>query len=1348
MNRIYQGRVSTVELLKEKPQKEGDPLIRECSKKEGGQLLWDFHELFQDAVNYYLVCLMALASDPENPIMKIRRKVDGEGPENVWKSFRRNGQKRQGLCEVAKYFGLDPQRASLDECCEIALKGNESSREVLDLALQELLHYCGGEGKIQQEGRSMLPRFCNPKYLGNFNAGKTANLRAYGERRLSTEFHKLNTDAELIAFSKEMEMGWVVNESKRGKVAKGEAARTRLLKSVAHFGQVYGTHKSNTDMGNRVLSFLESNVLYKEHLVQIEKQILAMDESQLPAIAPNARSIPDRLEACILFKYFPTAETANLVRVSFPVKEDKNSNVTFSLYEQFGDDAIKLSRGKRGYAFSAFTALNSFGGNGSSPEWIDFDIAAFKEALKAFHQVELKGAERRKEKDRKQKILDFMLTGKGSLKMQQAEDESFEIPPVLKNDPRISQVEKVVKSLAFVSDLKGGELSEYGLRERSIRGYEKLAKEWNKLELDGLLHADAKARLKGKLTELQVDRKETVGSVVLFEKLIDPEHWIIWNEPTEEIPAEWASNPLDAYVQKLKLEEEISHLSESIRFTPADARYSRRQYQLGDKNTFKSMKGACHHEQNSMAVVVGIAVKKTGVWEKQRVRINYSAPRFLREGLRGDTEDLIRMPWLQPMMEAFGADLKCLQDLHNFPVFLMPKKGRSDENIINLNFPVTLDESAVCAAVGKRERWIGQFAGGKDSNIYLRWPDDKWPKGWKEKAWYNNFEPFSLVSVDLGVRDAGALALLECRPNDDFGITPKGKKRHCRYIGEANGEKWYAAVRKTKMLRLPGEDAMVWRDGKLQQELSGEKGRLAKVSEMDEAQEIVTLLGYDDFIGNDSRSFAEQNRKLLLTLRWAQGRLRSWQSLSWKLGVDAEKESARQALQDDEKLSADLKRLVEEEKWMLVPEQFERDITVLKNVLSNCLERIANRVVPLRGRNWKWTLRDDEVGYILRQTERGSDLTKTRIAGQRGLSIERIELIEELRHRCQSLNKALQHVPGTKPKLGFGTKGMAAADPCPDILDKLDQLREQRVNQTAHLILAETLGVQLKSHGKTKSERIAKDVHGEYEKVRDPVDFIVLEDLNRYLTSQGRSRSENSRLMKWCHRAILGKLKQLCETYGIAVVETAAAYSSRFSAKDGAPGFRAKEVILADRENYPWKKMLGQKEKDAVALFRQLEEVSRDQNPKKPRKLLAPVAGGPIFIPMAGGCTQADINAAINLGLRAVAAPDVLEIHHKIRTENKNGTLIPLTRSNREKARWGKNPDLFEFATEVKHDRNPNCFPLVNFQADYENCTLDRQLFATGKGLWGTIKNKQWQRVAELNKERIRRNGWSDEIPM
>lgn len=1361
VNRIYQGRVTHIDLLADKAKKGEDPLVRECSKEESTRLLWDFHELFQDAINYYLVCLMALATAHDNPIFKIRERVDGSDPEhNVWNPFRRKGQKRRGMRTVASYVGLDPESATLADCCAKVLEGNDSPPDLLDAALRELLQFCDGDGKIQQEGRSMLPRFCNPDYKGDFNTGATANLREYGGGRLGGDFHSLSAQDELDRFAEEVELGWVVNISQRGKIATGEASRQRLLKSVAHFGQFYKTHDASTQMDERVERFLSDDPAHKDRLLSIEATLKGMDVLDLPEIQPNERAKSDQVEALLLFKYFPSPETAELLKVSFPRKEKPKTAAKKGALDSFGDDPIKLARRSRGYVFNAFSSLDRFGGTNANPMWIEFDIAAFKEALKAFHQAEQKGEERQKERERRRQILDYMVTGKGNLKSAQADDESFEPPPVLKGDRRIERLEAVHEALKRPSEMAGEDAEEYGLSPRTIRGFEKLAEKWNRAKVGSLSASEAQARLKQELDALQKETPDVIGSVDLFRELMQPENWIVWQQAFENTPEDYAErgysrNPLEAYVQKMMLEEEIERLGEPIRFTPADPRYSRRQYPFGDKQTFKNPNGQYRHEPSRMAVVVGMAIRNGGNWEKQRVRMHYSAPRFLREGLRTMDGNLLKMPWLQPMMEALGVDLAFPQDMHNVPVLLMPSCGRNGEVVVNLNFPVTLDEAGMVAALGRKERWAGQFAGGKDKGIYLRWPNDEWPKTWMGGRWYQDSKPFRMVAVDLGVRDAGALALIECRPDADFGLVKEGQARQCRLLGTAGGRQWHAAVQKTKMLRLPGEDALVWRNGTLQQEFSGEKGRLADERETLQAQAIVAALGYPDLMKDDGpgrRFLAHQNKRVLLALRWAQKRLARWQGWSWMLLDGQKADQAQAGLANDEAISGELRVLVESGKWNVAAARLNVEIEALKAVLVAQLVAIANRVVPLRGRNWEWAERQDEAGFVLRQTERGSDPSKTKIAGQRGLSIERIELIEDLRKRCQSLNRALQQEPGKRPVLGYRAKGREAADPCPDLLEKLDHLREQRVSQTAHVILAEALGVQLKPHSKTKGERAAKDIHGEYEKVRAPVDFIVLEDLNRYLTSQGRSRTENSRLMKWCHRAILGKLKELCETYGIPVLEASAAYSSRFSAKDGTPGFRAVEVTSADRAQYPWKKMLESQDADAIRLFRMLEEVAVGQHPEKPRKLLAPLAGGPIFVPMAGKEAQADINAAINLGLRAVAAPEALEIHHKIRTEKAGESVLkPLIRSKREKARWENARVVFEFGEGVKLERNSNCFPLVGFVADFEVCEADGRLFATGKGLWGSIKKKQWNRVHELNQERIRRwrqKGLLDDIPM
>jgi len=94
MNRIYQGKVTAVEILDGKNE-HGKPLDLD--------VLWRHHELFQDAVNYYIVCLLVLAGDLCSKQRELRDKmttkptVEGEEPLYVWERFRRRGVWRRGL---------------------------------------------------------------------------------------------------------------------------------------------------------------------------------------------------------------------------------------------------------------------------------------------------------------------------------------------------------------------------------------------------------------------------------------------------------------------------------------------------------------------------------------------------------------------------------------------------------------------------------------------------------------------------------------------------------------------------------------------------------------------------------------------------------------------------------------------------------------------------------------------------------------------------------------------------------------------------------------------------------------------------------------------------------------------------------------------------------------------------------------------------------------------------------------------------------------------------------------------------------------------------------------------------
>ena len=634
--------------------------------------------------------------------------------------------------------------------------------------------------------------------------------------------------------------------------------------------------------------------------------------------------------------------------------------------------------------------------------------------------------------------------------------------------------------------------------------------------------------------------------------------------------------------------------------------------------------------------------------------------------------------------------------------------------------------------------------------------------------------------------------MLDVRANHDFADEPS------REIGSTPGKKWSTRVAAHCLLRLPGEDAKVIRNGKWQQELSGERGRRADINEWDEARAFCERLGLspDEILDNDPTwfSFPELNDRLLFALRRAQTHLARFQRWSWMLknadivpdedGNDIERRAKICAeIAESDEADNELKTAAKERNYEVASGLVIGQANRLRIALESALMSLTNRILPLRGRRWEWVARDDDSScHVLRQTARGTDAKEKKICGQRGLSMERLEQLEELRRRCQSLNRALRQTPGEKPKLGRPTRGEELPDPCPELLEKINEIREQRVNQTAHMILAQALGVRLRTPQKDPAERKHKDVHGEYERFREPVDFIVLEDLSRYLSSQGRARSENSRLMKWCHRAILEKLKDLCAPYGMPVVEATAAYSSRFCSRTGVAGFRAVEVTPQNRHEWIWRRHFDRlaavqrgeakpdKERDAEAqrvnaLFVALDKINegRREAGKQYRTLLAPMPGGPIFVPIQPGqskarrtTTQADINAAINLGLRAIASPDCHELHVRIRTEfDKQGVLHVRSETKREEARWGRVAPEVEFTAHkaeqqrgslAKESPRPNFFVDHGWIAKFDFGRINglQQLpVASGRGLWSRVRRMEWQTVNLLNNDRLEKK-WKE----
>jgi len=1403
MNRIYQGRVSRAEIIDEKSN------VVSAPDWNWESALWDHHALFQDAVNYYVVCLLALAQ-PGNAVYAIRAKLDakneigGDDELMVWRSFSRRGARRRGLRDsVGPYLCPGKEDATPEDCFEAVLAGNECAKsdegkKQLDAGLKQLLGECTGAAGCKQAAPVFLPRLTTPAYLGSYGEDATTLAREDEAARLPFIVHDVAICPDSPALDAFGVHSIALPNEKKPKFIGAEALKK---------------------LRGMVSEWRERQPATVHDWLRLEAAIGKLPEDfEMPGYAATSakNEVKFRLFAMFLLRYVERSDfTLELLRATTkkPAPEEKPP-VAKPVAAGLGDP-IRVARGKRGYVFRAFTSLPCWGGNATgTPEWIKFDFAAFEEALKALHQVDSKSEERRKAREQKQAQHDYQ-RGKSKKWKGGSGGEDERGPDILGGDPRIARLEYLVDvELREEYEMSEGVSVKYGLQPRTIRGFRDLRKKWHDALAEGERFSEAaRARLLGKLRDYQRENANTIGSVRIFEELLKEENWIIWREPTAEQLREWwgaaklpddaefAKDPLQALTDERELIEEIERLKGPIRFTPADPEHSRRQFYFSDVTALEK-KGRLRHDRQTLETEVAVGLD--GKWERNWVRIEFTAPRLLRDQLNnvGGAD----AAWQQAMMAALGLKTGLMKNgkASTFAdcaaVALMPDVLSTGQRRILLNFPLTLDGEAIAAQLGKVARWDAlQFGGADKESYWLRWPptwidEKKARKKAPPAPWWRGREPWRCLSVDLGQRDAGAFALLEATP----GSAPKVQSRK---LGMAGSVTWWATVRGTGMLRLPGENALVMRDGELREELYGERGRLASDAEWEEARDICGCLGLsaDEIIGKERTrySFPELNDQLLFALRRAQSRLarlQSWSCLAHEDTKPVRRDRIVQQITEAEDDPLKLKPLVEQQQWVRIAGVLCEVLKKDRARIAVELGRIANRVQPLRGRDWEWAKRDDANHcHVLRQTPRGSNDRKPLLAGQRGLSLRRIEQLESLRQRCQSLNRALTQEPGTPSKLGRSRRGIELPDPCPELLDRLEALKEQRVNQTAHLILAQALGVRLKAHSRNTADRMERDIHGEYERLpgREPVDFVVLENLDRYLASQGRSRGENSRLMKWCHRQILGKLKQLCEPYGLRVLETPAAYSSQFCSLTGVAGFRAVELTPDSVKEHRWKKHLDRLREEAEgkrkldpgdreeservqALFNQLEEQNEDllDEAKKARAegrafrpkwrtLLAPIAGGPIFVPMHGKPMQADINAAINIGLRAIAAPDVPDIHIRIRAKREGEKFFVRAENAREKARWpGKLPEIVvekdSDRKKLLEDAHVNFFADPGIVAEFDHATIDGQAgYSCGRGIFGTIKGNDrrapgnWRRTEEINRARIAKwKDGNDHIPM
>jgi IS605 OrfB family transposase len=265
-----------------------------------------------------------------------------------------------------------------------------------------------------------------------------------------------------------------------------------------------------------------------------------------------------------------------------------------------------------------------------------------------------------------------------------------------------------------------------------------------------------------------------------------------------------------------------------------------------------------------------------------------------------------------------------------------------------------------------------------------------------------------------------------------------------------------------------------------------------------------------------------------------------------------------------------------------------------------------------------------------------------------GLSLTRISTLTELRRKVQVAYFTRMRPDGRCTEIDrfFGQA----------TLDAIQRLKDQRIKQLASRIVEAALGV-----GSEKMSANGRDLprqpSGGSDRRFAPCHSIVIEDLSHYRPEETRTRRENRNTMDWKSAETRKRLADHCQLYGLYLRDVNPQYTSRQDSRTGAPGLRCVDVPMNDFLSQPWwrkqvlqaKNKLVEKKGDArdryLLALEQRWATASEVEKRKIGSLRIPMHGGELFIssnpqsPLARGI-QADLNAAANIGLRALIDPD------------------------------------------------------------------------------------------------------------
>ncbi len=1341
--RIYQGKIISAQFENQEVEGSAQEAIRETNR------------LFQDAVNYHIVALAGMARKQGSDIgAQFRSRI-----ESIWteKSVERAGAK--SLQESVTFSLNLPGSCGFDEVVQEIYRGCERM-DILPYVLQYIVNRTAkGEGVIQQEGRGLLPKLCDAGFSGNFDYSSKERKAAEGNGLLVRELGRDDIDdEELQHLAARMDLSWAGvktqpdatheasmlynQEEVRGQV--DEAMRDMCATLKKKGDAAWNKYAENAGVKN-----LHDEVV----------RILQMPPAE-HTLAKNNKAVAELKQAAIFFMFYPCHHSARMLYAKLkkqkPAVSGGDDNLNFSLLE---NDPILICRGQRKYIYPGFSALSNWETQEAEMYSNEWDILAFKEALKVLHGFELKTRERDEECRKLQAKIEYVTEGKRTKGVSVDEEDEDVAIAVLGGDGRFELLQRLVKQLSPVDVLEDEpdsedwspvNLSGYYISTRTLSDYEKIRERWLAREAAGACSSQDLVQI---VRDCQSQSKK-FGSQLLFDALCQDEYRPIWHDyegkETPGLPR--SKNIMRDFSRLQSLVEKWGQYKRPVRVSAADAVCSPRQLMYSDLSSFGPEKGCellsgC---KGGMRMQVVIRNGKDRL-ESASVIVRFSAPRFERDELTSDARNWIvgkkgsngSLPWLQPMMKALGCEVAPVH-LTRTPAIALQVKGDD----LYLNFPVSLNVDVLQEHIGKAERWKSQFLGGKDEKLHLHWHSTY--KG-KEIPWWEQAsvkeEGFQVLGVDLGIRSAAAWSLVHIG-TDSAMMKSDSRQVAGRVVGDSGDARWYGYILKQGLSRLPGEAPrkVGTRCVKPISLPSDEDIRLARIVLQDEEKEIraknVLLLG----------------NKVLTRFKKLISRLKTY--LSFLAGLN-----------DLERREATMDRMMEYFGYaetipgimaMLEAKNVEGAYDVvytatlsLTGKMPGMAEAVTSLILPRKRGCWKW-IPESHKGWqgsgrmTLLEEARGN--TKRHIYHRGGLSVARLSQLETLRQLLQSMSKVLSFEPGKPVSFGRDLKNMKIIDPCPQILSKIENMREQRVNMIAHDIVAQALGVRLIPSRKGKNPDGRDIIHGEYEVIpgRKPVDFVVLENLSRYLTSLDRSAEENSTLMRWAHRQIVAKVKQLLEeVFGIPVIFTHAQYTSRFDSLTSEPGFRPSPLNIEHLEWVQKQETKGGLEKKIAEVYMAVWKQVVEEGKQAKVTLLQPhhANGGEYFLSQQGGkltLRNADMNAATNIVWRGVAAPESLHLLHRVRMDVKKSGVVPVYGNEREKgvkSAWKLKPQ-----GSIQAEGNK----ISAFSVSPEWC---EKVFATygnsetqyhlchGKVLWGIMKKMHWSMCHRYNILQLKKAG-------